>query len=84
MEPQDKNKEIVEGVGGIMYQIRPSTFKTVLYHHGQKGCHGMKKINNLLTLLGHNDHRAVCRKKGEAFNLNTITTVKHGSGIIML
>ena len=36
-------------------------------------------------LFGHNDHCYVCRKKGEACKpKNTITTMKHGGGIIML
>ena len=38
-----------------------------------------------IELFGHNDHRYVWRKKGEACKLkNTIPTVKHGGGSIML
>jgi len=38
-----------------------------------------------LELFGHNDRTSVWRKKGEAFNPNnTIPTVKHGGGSIML
>ena len=38
-----------------------------------------------IELFGHNDRRYVWRKKGEAFNpKNTIPTVKHGGGSIML
>jgi hypothetical protein len=39
----------------------------------------------LMKLFGHSDHRYVWRKKGEACKpKNTIPTVKHGSGSIML
>jgi hypothetical protein len=38
-----------------------------------------------IELFGHNDHRYVCRIKGETCKLNTtIPTVKHGGGRIML
>ncbi|CDQ96990.1 unnamed protein product [Oncorhynchus mykiss] len=38
-----------------------------------------------IELFGHNDHRYVWRKKGEACKTkNTISTVKHGGGSIML
>ena len=38
-----------------------------------------------IELFGHNDHRYVWRKKGEACKpKNTIPTVKHGGGSIML
>ena len=38
-----------------------------------------------IELFGHNDHCYVWRKKGEACKLkNTIPTVKHGGGSIML
>uniref|UniRef100_A0AAZ3Q3Q1 Transposase Tc1-like domain-containing protein n=1 Tax=Oncorhynchus tshawytscha TaxID=74940 RepID=A0AAZ3Q3Q1_ONCTS len=38
-----------------------------------------------IELFGHNDHRYVWRKKGEACKpKNTIPTVKHGGGNIML
>ena len=38
-----------------------------------------------IELFGHNDHRYVWRKKGEACKLKiTIPTVKHGGGFIML
>ena len=38
-----------------------------------------------MELFGHNDHRYVWRKNGEACKLkNTIPTVKHGGGSIML
>jgi hypothetical protein len=38
-----------------------------------------------IELFGHNDHRYVWRKKGEACKLkNTIPTVKHRGGSIML
>ena len=37
-----------------------------------------------IELFGHNDHRYVWRKKGEACKpKNTIPTVKHGGGSIM-
>ena len=37
-----------------------------------------------IELFGHNDHCYVWRKKGEACKPNTIATVKHGGGSIML
>ena len=38
-----------------------------------------------IELFGHNDHRYVWRKKGDAYKpKNTIPTVKHGGGSIML
>ena len=38
-----------------------------------------------IELFGHNNHRFVWRKKGEACKLkNTIPTMKHGGGSIML
>ena len=38
-----------------------------------------------MELFGHNDHRYVWRKEGEACKpKNTILTVKHGDGSIML
>lgn len=38
-----------------------------------------------IELFGHNDVQTVWRKKGEAFNpKNTVPTVKHGGGSIML
>ena len=38
-----------------------------------------------MELFGHNDHRSVWRKKGDACKpKNTIQLVKHGGGTIML
>jgi hypothetical protein len=38
-----------------------------------------------IELFGHNDHRYVWRKKGDACKpKNTISTLKHGGGSIML
>ena len=39
---------------------------------------------NKIELFGHNDHFYVWRKKGECKPKNTIPTVKHGGGSIML
>ena len=42
-------------------------------------------VETKIKLFGHNDHHYVWRKKGEACKLkNTIPTVKHRGGSIML
>jgi hypothetical protein len=57
--------------------------------HGDKysnfGRNVLWSYETKIELFGHNDHYYVWRKKGEACKLkNTIPTVKHGSGGIML
>ena len=57
--------------------------------HGDKDCTFWRNVlssdETKIELFGHNDHRYVWRKKGEACKQkNTIPTVKHGGGSIML
>ncbi|CDR18332.1 unnamed protein product [Oncorhynchus mykiss] len=57
--------------------------------HGDKDCTFWKNVlwsdETKTELFGHNDHCYVWRKKGEACKpKNTIPTVKHGGGSIML
>ncbi|KAI4873237.1 hypothetical protein NFI96_022814 [Prochilodus magdalenae] len=56
---------------------------------GEKDLHFWRHVlwsdETKIELFGHNDHRYVWRKKGEASKpKNTILTVKHGGGSIML
>ena len=45
----------------------------------------MSSDETKIELFGHNDNRYVRRKKGEVSKpMNTIPTVKHGGGSIML
>ena len=57
--------------------------------HGDKDCTIWRNVlwsdETKIELFGHNDHCYVWRKKGEACKpKNTIPTVKHGGGSIML
>ena len=57
--------------------------------HGNKDCTFWKNVlwsdKTKIELFGHNDHRYVWRKEWEAYKLaNTIPTVKHGGGSIIL
>jgi hypothetical protein len=57
--------------------------------HGDKECTFWRNVlwsdETKIELFGHNDHRNVWRKKGEVCNSkNTIPTVNHGDGSIML
>ena len=57
--------------------------------HGDKDCTFWRNVlwpdETKIELFGHNDHCYVWRKKGEACKPeNTIPTVKHGDGCIML
>ncbi|CDQ97101.1 unnamed protein product [Oncorhynchus mykiss] len=57
--------------------------------HGDKDCTFWRNVLwsdvTKIELFGHNDHRYVRRKKGEACKLkNTIPTMKHEGGSIML
>ena len=56
--------------------------------HGDKDCTFWRNVlwsEKKIELFGHNDHRYVWRKKEEACKpKNTIPTVKHGGGSIML
>uniref|UniRef100_A0AAZ3QGU2 Transposase Tc1-like domain-containing protein n=1 Tax=Oncorhynchus tshawytscha TaxID=74940 RepID=A0AAZ3QGU2_ONCTS len=57
--------------------------------HGDKDCSFWRNIlssdETKIELFGHNDHHYVWRKRGKACKLkNTIPTVKHGVGSIML
>jgi hypothetical protein len=57
--------------------------------HGDKDCTFWRNVHwsdeTKIELFGYNDHRYVWRKKGEACKpKNTILTVKHGCGSIML
>ena len=57
--------------------------------HGSKDCTFWRNVlwsdETKILVLGHNDHRYVWRKKWEACKpKNTIPTMKHGGGSIML
>ncbi|CDQ78940.1 unnamed protein product [Oncorhynchus mykiss] len=57
--------------------------------HGDKDCTFWRNVlwsdETKIELFGHNYHRYVWRKKGQACKpKNTIPTVKHGGGSIML
>ena len=57
--------------------------------HGYKDCtfwrNALWSDETKIELFGPNDHRYVCRKKGESCKpKNTIPTVKHGGSSIML
>ena len=57
--------------------------------HGDRGCTFRRNVlwwdETKIELFGHNDHCYVWRKKGEAcMPKNTIPTLKHGGGSIML
>jgi hypothetical protein len=57
--------------------------------HGDKHCTFRRNVlwsdEAKIELFGYNDHRSVWREKGEACKLkNTIPTMKHGGGSIML
>ena len=54
--------------------------KTILFWRN-----ALWSVETKLELFGHNDHRYVWRKNGEASKpKNTIPTMKHGGGSIML
>ena len=77
-----------EDAGGNRHNISISRirFETA---HGDKDRTFWKNVlwsgQTKIELFGHNDHHYVWRKKGEACKpKNTIPTVKHGGGSIML
>ncbi|KAI4888321.1 hypothetical protein NFI96_008072, partial [Prochilodus magdalenae] len=86
INPRAKAKDLVNMMAETGKSVSLSTVKRVLYRHGLKGDSARKKpLLQTFELFGHNDHRYVWRKKGEACKpKNTIPTVKHGGGSIML
>ncbi|KAI4874693.1 hypothetical protein NFI96_021612 [Prochilodus magdalenae] len=86
INPRAKAKDLVNMMAEAGKSVSLSTVKRVLYRHGLKG-HSARKKPLLQTkhkkarLMFANAHR----KKGEACKpKNTIPTVKHGGGSIML